>query len=92
MGLRVVFRFAEGAARGRSIDISESGLLATFDRDLDVWLNGWLAITDGEQVVRLQVRVARVNGRAAALSFHRMSAKDLAIIRSMIGECEKEAS
>jgi hypothetical protein len=82
----VVFDFDRGRASGQSVNISESGILAVFDRSLDIWITGRLSILVGDSYVRIQARVARVNGRIAALAFRPMSGTDRTIIHNFIEE------
>jgi hypothetical protein len=88
----VVFRFAEGITKGRSVDISESGLLATFDRRLDIWIIGQLSILVGESNVVVEARVARVNWHDAALAFRSMSGNDRKTIQNLIKRSNEEVS
>jgi hypothetical protein len=80
----VIFDFARGRARGQSVNVSESGVLAAFDRHLDIWITGRLSILVGESDVSIEARVARVNGREAALAFRGMSDKNRAAIQKLI--------
>jgi hypothetical protein len=79
----VLFYFAGASAKGQSVDISESGILAVFDQRLDNWLTGQLSIMVGEGHISVEARVSRVDGRAAALIFRGMSDKNRAIIQSL---------
>jgi hypothetical protein len=80
----IVFRFADGIAKGHSQNISESGLLVVFDRSLDVWLTGQLSVGFGEWHVNIEARVVRVDGPAVALTFVNISDKNRTIIRKVI--------
>jgi len=84
--ISVIFDFAGGRARGRSTDISASGILAVFDRRLDIWLIGQLSILVGERPIAIEVRVARVNGLIAALSFRSMSLIGRRTLQNLVGD------
>jgi hypothetical protein len=80
----VVFRFTDGMAKGHSENISESGMLAVFDRTLNVWLAGQLSAALGEWRINIEARVVRVDGRTAALTFVNISARNRTILRKVI--------
>ncbi len=69
----VVFHFAAERVNGYSVDLSESGILANFDRGLDIWLEGKLSVLIGERLIDVEARVVRVEGRMAALAFQDIS-------------------
>jgi hypothetical protein len=73
-----------GDRKGHSIDLSESGVWAAFDRGLDLWLEGRLSATLGEWNVDFGVRVARIDGLEAGLVFQGLTDKDRAIIKHFI--------
>ncbi|MES2392110.1 MAG: PilZ domain-containing protein [Acidobacteriota bacterium] len=88
----VVFACAEGRVKGRSIDISESGILATFERPLDIWITGHLSILVPEHPIFLDARIARVESHTAAMSFRTMTARDSFIIHSLINKAARQSS
>ena len=55
--------------RGNCLNLSESGLLAIFDTELDLWDQGLLVLEAGEFHHTQPSRVARVNERETGLSF-----------------------
>lgn len=84
IAIPVVFHAPEGSVRGRSIDISESGIFAAFERELELWLTGRLTGKFGDRDIDFGVRVARIEGRKAGLVFQNLSDKDVAVIRRLI--------
>jgi hypothetical protein len=84
INLPVVFTSTEGRVCGRSLDISESGILATFDRPLDVWLTGQLSLLVPDQPIRLETRVVRIDHLTAAMSFRNPSARNLFLLRTLL--------
>jgi hypothetical protein len=74
----------EGRVKGRSLDVSESGMLAFFEQPLDVWLTGRLSAVIGGWQISINVRVARVDGRKTGLNFLVGSRGDLVTIQKLI--------
>jgi hypothetical protein len=85
----IVLHLPEGHVKGHSLDVSESGMLAVFEEPLDDWLTGRLFTLVGETSLGIEVRVARVNGREAGLTFHNISASDRATIQELLGHAGK---
>jgi hypothetical protein len=69
---------------GQSINVSESGMLARFDRSLEIWLKGHLCVVAGEWHLGIDVHIARVDGRMTALVFEIRSDGDRATIQKLI--------
>jgi hypothetical protein len=88
----VTFDLDGGIAKGHSIDISESGVLAVFNQHLDVWVIGQLSLLVGERPITIEARVARVNGLTAALSFRSMNVTDRTIVQNLIKDASEEPS
>ena len=86
----VVFTSSDGKVRGTSVDISESGLLATFDQPLEVWISGQLSILVPEHPIFIETRIARVEGNTVAMSFRGMGARDLLIIQSLLKKAAQQ--
>ncbi len=63
------FTTDEGLINGHCLNLSESGLLANFDRQLDLWTVGDLVLHYGDQQCTLVARVARADGKEAGLAF-----------------------
>jgi hypothetical protein len=80
----VYFRFVDGWAIGYSVNISESGMLAVFERNLDVWLTGQLWFVVGELHVSVEARICRVDGPMASFFFPNLSDNDLTLIQKLI--------
>jgi len=59
-----------GPLSGRCVNISASGMLAEFDRPVDIWTTGELTILLDDGYIHIGARVARVDGRKAGLAFH----------------------
>jgi hypothetical protein len=86
----VIFDFAAGRAWGESLDISDSGILAVFSQNLEVWLTGQLSILVGGRNITIDARVARVNGPTAALAFRGMSRENQRIIQNLIASTSEQ--
>lgn len=80
----VVFDYAEGRIKGRTVNISESGMLAVFDQQLDVWLPGRILAIVGEWYIDVGVRVVRSDGRTAALAFGAMTENSRIAIQKLL--------
>jgi hypothetical protein len=76
----------DGHWNGQSINISESGVWAAFDQELDIWLDGTLSAVFGQWHVDLRVRVVRTDGLMAGLMFQDLSDRDRAVIKQLIGQ------
>ncbi len=84
----VFFRSAESNVPGHSINLSKSGILASFARPLDIWITGQLSILIPGHSIYVETRVARVEGCTAAMSFRNMSARDLQIIETFVEQTD----
>lgn len=54
---------------GHCLNISESGMMASFGVELDLWTVGTLRLSFAHQSLALQARVARCDGHDAGLAF-----------------------
>jgi hypothetical protein len=75
---------SNGIARGHSINLSESGMLVTLDRRVDAWDTGRLSTAAGEWHFSIDVRIVRVEGRQAALTYKNVSENERAIIHKIL--------
>lgn len=80
----VLFSFAGGKVRGNSVNISELGMLAEFDRGQEIWLTGRILAQIGEWRLSIGVCVVRVDGRKTAFSFREISDVDRSRIRELV--------
>jgi len=88
LNIPVVFEHAGGTAAGKTVDISESGILVEFDEIMDLWTTGDLSLEGDEWQLQISARVARVNGRQAAFAFRGMDSSELELVRSLIAEIQ----
>lgn len=86
----VVLYLRDHMASGQSINVSESGMLARFDRTLDIWLKGHLCAVAGEWHLSIDVHIARVDGRVTALAFEIKGEGDRTTIQKLIELAEHE--
>ena len=86
----VMFYFAGGRVRGTSVNISESGVLAEFDRGPEVWLAGRILAQIGEWRFSTGVRVVRVDGRTTAFAFQELSDEDRIKIHKLVEDANGE--
>jgi len=84
LNVPVVFDYPGGTATGKTVDISESGILVDFDQIMDIWTTGDLSVEGEEWHLQISARVARVNGRQAAFAFRGMSSSDQEMVRELI--------
>jgi hypothetical protein len=61
---------------GHCLNISESGMRAEFDKPVVAWMVGELSVLLEEGYISIGVRVARVDGHEAGLSFYIEDDKD----------------
>jgi PilZ domain len=80
----VVFLFDEGEAKGYSVNISESGMLAVIDWELDFSPTGQLLVVFGDWHVGIDARVVRIEGCQIALAFQRIRENDRFTIQKLI--------
>ncbi|MGD0796347.1 MAG: PilZ domain-containing protein [Acidobacteriaceae bacterium] len=81
----IIIYMPNGIARGHSVNLSESGMLVTLDRRVDVWDTGRLSTAaTGERYFSVDVRVVRVEGRLAALTYKNVSESERATIQRVI--------
>jgi hypothetical protein len=86
----VVLYLRDHMASGQSINVSESGMLARFDRALEIWLKGHLCVVAGEWHLSIDVHIARVDGWVTALTFEIKGEGDRATIRKLIELAEHD--
>jgi len=84
LNLPVVFDYTGGRATGKTVDISESGILVDFDQIMDIWTVGDLSIEGEEWNLQINARIARVNGRQAAFAFRGLNSDDREMLRDLI--------
>jgi hypothetical protein len=70
---------------GYSVNLSESGVLGVFERQLDIWNSGDLRISVGEERWTVEARVARVAADGVALTFRNLHADQRSKLRALIG-------
>jgi hypothetical protein len=80
----ITLRLPDGMVKGRSLNVSESGMLAVFDVPLDIWITGRLFVVIADLHIGLNARVARAEGRETGLTFQIADEADRIAIRSMI--------
>jgi hypothetical protein len=88
----VVFYFDGGEVRGHSVNISESGMLAVFDAQLDGRLVGKLSAVVGEWHINIRARVVRIEGRVAAFAFRDVNETDRVAIQTLIEHAKPNVS
>ena len=71
-------------ASGHCMNVSESGLLARFDRPMEVWDVGELSLHFGEKVLLVRAKVARVNENEAGLAFLLRGEADRLAVEEMV--------
>ncbi|WP_160115107.1 PilZ domain-containing protein [Bryocella elongata] len=81
VGLPLVFNSSEGRVAGYSLNVSESGILGSFQDVLEVWLSGQLTICVPEHPIYVETRIVRVEGKEAAMSFLKLSELDRTRLR-----------
>ena len=88
----VMFYFAGGKVRGNSVNISESGMLAEFERGQEDWLKGRILAQIGEWRMSIDVSVVRVEGHLTAFAFRGMSDIDHARIHKLVEDATEGLS
>jgi hypothetical protein len=84
--LPIRFFSTEGFLTGHLLNVSESGLLAKFDKPVDVWTVGEVSayVTDvGDGYININARVSRIDHSEVALTFTE-SANDYPSIRYLV--------
>ena len=84
LSLPLRFTNEDGAVDGNCLNVSESGLLGTFDRPLDLWTEGSLLLHFGEQETILRARVARAMGNEAGMTFMYENEREREAIRTVL--------
>jgi len=81
----VLLYLLDGVAAGHTINISGSGVLAVFNnRRVDAWDTGRLRIETRGGYLSIEVRVARVEGHQAGMTFRIENESDRVTIRELI--------
>lgn len=94
--LRVDVRFAlefitDGKrVRGTCENLSESGLLAKFTVQLELWVDGEVDLHFGTHLLGVKVRVARVVGLQVGMAFQYSDEHQRQKIRDLISSAHKE--
>jgi hypothetical protein len=84
LNVPVVLYLRDHMASGRSINVSDSGMLVRFDQTLEIWLKGHLCVVAGEWHLSIDVHIIRVEGQLTALAYEIGSEGDRATIRKLI--------
>jgi hypothetical protein len=66
---RVCFIVEDRRIDGQCLNLSESGLLATFEQPLELWTRGQLTWSTSAYYLSLEANVSRVQGNEAGLAF-----------------------
>lgn len=69
---------------GVSLNVSDSGLLATCDQVPDLWVDGELSLEAGEHYLNIHARVARIDGNNVGFAFSILTENDRAAIGVLI--------
>ena len=80
----LVFRGEDGEIRGYCVNISQSGLLGVFSRELDLWTTGELTVQFGEGVLGIRARVARAVDQYIGLVFVSMNAEQTQAVAAAV--------
>jgi hypothetical protein len=92
LNLPIRFFSPDGMVSGRCVNVSESGIRITFDRPIDIWLEGDLSFLIGTQYVSIKARVVRVDGRDAGLWFHIHSEADKSVITQLLALADRQSA
>jgi PilZ domain len=80
----VVLLLPQGIVKGYSVNVSESGMLARFDRLVDIWAEGRLEAVIGDWDISINIRVARIEGRETGLRYNIANEGDRMTIQRLI--------
>ena len=84
LSLPLRFTSADGVVEGNCLNVSESGLLGSFARPLDLWMDGSLLLQFGEERTVLRARVARAMGHEAGMAFVYQDDREREAIRAVL--------
>jgi len=84
LNLPIRFHCSDGMITGHCVNISASGMLAVFDRKVDIWQEGEVSAFSGERHLIIEARVARIDGRDIGLHFKIVSEDDQNTIRRLL--------
>jgi len=89
--LALVFKYAEGEVRGHTVNLSESGVLGSFQEVMEVWLNGQLSIlVPDRRPIVVETRIVRVDGCTAAMSLMNLTAYDKTKLQSLVDAADEK--
>ena len=54
---------------GHCVNVSETGLLVTFDQPIELWISGEILLVAGDYYLNIKARVARTQGLDSGMSF-----------------------
>ena len=84
LNLPLRFFSSDGMMAGHCVNVSESGMLAIFDRPVEMWLEGDLSFFIEGLQFSIKARVARVNEGDTGLRFRIDSDADKLTIQKLV--------
>ena len=69
MNVSLSFKIDDGVVEGHCVNVSASGMLAVFSREVDLFTKGEISLRVGEYFVNITARVARVLNGDHGLAF-----------------------
>ena len=69
---------------GQCINVSDSGLLAKFDKPPELWTDGQLSLEAGAHYLSIHARVARLQGKEVGFAFSVLTDNDQSAISILI--------
>ncbi|MGI4755516.1 MAG: PilZ domain-containing protein [Janthinobacterium lividum] len=78
--------------RGNCLNISESGLMANFEQELELWTTGRLQLSFARAAVTVGARVARCVERDAGLSFLFEAESERTAIRALVASAAAQST
>lgn len=78
--------------RGTCENLSESGLLARFAVQLEIWVEGEVDLQFGTELIGIRVRVARVIGLHAGMAFQYSDEHQRQKVRHLVKSAHKEGA
>ena len=69
LNVALSFKTDDGIVEGHCVNVSASGMLAVFNREIDLFTVGEISLEVGEYFVNITARVARVQSGDHGLSF-----------------------
>lgn len=92
LNLPLRFFSSDGMMAGHCVNVSESGMLAIFDRPVEMWLEGDLSFFIEGRQFSIKARVARVNEGDTGLRFPIDSEEDKLTIQKLLALVEPQTS